>query len=81
MTIRDDVWDAVIEQLITTGKFKLSDLPFDESKRHTVRRVLNEMEENNWLTRDSENAAIWRLGEKAKLCLNVKADTLQAAQS
>lgn len=69
MTLRDDVWNSVLRQLIKTGKFKISDLPFDESKRHTVRRVLREMEELGWLSRENDRSATWRMGELAELHL------------
>lgn len=81
MTLRDEVWDAVLKQLVRTGYFKISDLPFDEGQRHTVRRVLREMEDLGWLERENNRAAIWRIGETGKLHLNVSADKIQQAQS
>jgi hypothetical protein len=74
MTLRDDTWNAVLVQLRKTGQFKISDLPFDENKRHTVRRVLREMETLGWLDRDNDRAAIWKLGELGKLHLNINPD-------
>jgi len=66
MTLRDDTWNAVLVQLRKTGQFKISDLPFDESKRHTVRRVLREMRGSvnanpNSLKKWETEAAILRL--------------------
>lgn len=81
MTLRDEVWNDVLKQLIKTGKFRISDLDFDESQTHTVRRVLREMEELGWLSRDSPRAAYWRMGELAELHLNVSEDTIKNAQS
>lgn len=80
MTLRDQVWDEALEQLMTTGKFKLSDLPFDESERHTVRRVLRQMEEHNWLSRETEHSSIWRMGEKSEQYLAVAPNVVQKAK-
>ncbi len=74
MTLRDDVWNHVLVQLRKTGQFKISDLPFNEGQRHTVRRVLREMETLRWLTRDNNRAAIWKLGEVGKQNLNIHPD-------
>jgi ribosomal protein S19E (S16A) len=81
MTARDQVWDAVLRQLNKTGYFKISDLPFDESQRHTVRRVLREMEQLGWLERENDRAAIWRVGERGRLLLNVSAEKIRQAHS
>lgn len=77
MTLRDEVWHHVLLQLIKHGPFKISDLPFNEKQRHTARRVLREMEDTGWLTRESNRAAIWKPGEKAKLCLNIHPDNFE----
>lgn len=66
MTLRDEVWDAVIETLVEEGKFQIGDLNFEESERHTVRRVLRNMEDQGYLRRDSPQAKTWRAGERAK---------------
>jgi hypothetical protein len=81
MTTRDQVWNAVLKQLIRTGYFKISDLPFDEEQRHTVRRVLREMEDLDWLERESNRSAIWRIGDSGQLHLQVSADTIREAHS
>lgn len=80
MTLRDDVWNSVLRQCIETGKFKISDLPFKEGQRHTTRRVLREMEELDWLSRESEKSAIWRIGPKARLHLNVSTDLIERSR-
>jgi hypothetical protein len=77
MTLRDQVWHEVLLELRKTGCFRISELPFDEGQRHTVRRVLREMEEMDWLARESTRAAIWRMGEKAELYLNVSRDHIK----
>ena len=71
MTLRDRVWDAALRELATDGEegFKISDLDFDESKRHTVRRVLREMEDLGWLERTDDRGRIWYAGESADLLL------------
>jgi len=76
MTVRDDVWHAVLKLLVQEGEFKIGDLPFDEGKRHTVRRVLREMQEKGWLQRESDMSKTWAAGELARLHLNLdeKAD-------
>jgi len=80
MTLRDQVWDAVLMELKNRGKLKISDLPFDESKRHTVRRTLREMDELGWVMRESEQAAIWRLGPKAEMVLEVSPEVAEASR-
>jgi DNA-binding IclR family transcriptional regulator len=81
MTLRDEVWDAVLMQLKNRGKFKISDLSFNKSQRHTVRRVLREMDELGWVRRESKQAAIWRLGSKAEMVLDVSPDVVEAARA
>lgn len=80
MTLRDNVWNAVLKQLIRTGKFMISDLPFTEEQRHTVRRVLREMEDLGWLERESKKAATWRLGLIGATHLNISADKIEKAR-
>jgi len=79
MTLRDDVWHSVLTQLVKTGSFRISDLPFGESQRHTVRRVLREMENIGWLSRTNKRAATWRIGEMAEIHLNISAQKLKQA--
>lgn len=81
MTLRDEVWNSVLKQLVKTGNFRISDLPFNESQRHTVRRVLREMEDLGWLERENKRSATWRMGEMAELHLNVSADKIQQAKA
>jgi len=80
MTLRDEVWDEVLHELRRTGQFKISDLDFGPPQRHTVRRVLKEMEDFGWLRRTSERAATWRLGPQAEIHLNVSVDHIRQAQ-
>jgi len=80
MTLRDDIWDDVLFRLVHEGKFKISDLGYDESQRNTVRRVLREMEEQGWLSRESEQASIWRLGPKAEMLMSVDSDVIKDSQ-
>jgi hypothetical protein len=73
MTLRDQVWNATLLTLVEEGRFKISDLPFDENQRHTVRRVLREMEKLDWLQRDPPvHGRIWYAGPKAKKKLNLE---------
>ena len=79
MTLRDQVWSSCLLQLRKTGKFKISDLPFQEEQRQTVRRVLRDMEAMGWLERENKRAATWRIGGEAELHLNVSADHIEQA--
>lgn len=79
MTLRDHVWSTVLLQLRRTGQFRISDLPYDDEQRHTVRRVLREMEALGWLARESKRAATWRIGEEAELHLNVSRNNIEQA--
>jgi hypothetical protein len=81
MTLRDRVWSTVLIELRRRGKFRISELPFDEGERHTTRRVLKEMEEKGWLGRESPRAATWRIGELGELYLNVPEDHIERAWS
>lgn len=64
MTLRDKVWDAVLDTLNDEEAFKVKDLAFDESKRHTVRRVLRRMENHGWVSRETPKSSIWCRGPK-----------------
>ena len=81
MTLRDQAWNVALIQIVKTGKFKLTDLPFDGSERHTVRRALREMEKYDWLTRDSPHSTIWRAGDKAEMLLNLSEHKLDLAKN
>jgi len=81
MTLRDSVWNETLKQLIKTGRFRISELPFDDSERHSVRRTLKQMEEMGWLARESNRAAIWRMGEMSKQHLNVSEEHIERAWS
>ena len=71
MALRDDVWDSVLHVLKEEGRLQISDLPFEDSQRHTVRRTLREMENKGWLMRESERGKIWYAGPVAKESLNM----------
>jgi len=79
MTLRDKTWSVVLLELRRSGRFVISDLPFNDEQRHTVRRVLREMEAMGWLARENNRAATWRIGEKAELHLNVSRDHIDRA--
>lgn len=81
MTTRDDVWNAVLDLVAEEGAFRRSDLPFDDSQRHTVRRTLKQMEELDWLYRTDEMSPIWRAGPKAKNRLRLSEKARDAADS
>lgn len=72
MTTRDEVWNEIIETLVEEGRFKLSDLDIDESKRHTVSRVCREMEDMGYLYRREGESKTWRAGKLAKSLLNLE---------
>jgi hypothetical protein len=80
MTLRDEAWNSLLEQIARTGKFKLTDLPFRPEERHTVRRVLREAESYDWLCRSSEGSSIWRAGPKAEMLMNLSEDKLRLAR-
>lgn len=80
MTARDEIFSAVLEQLIRTGKFKLRDLPIRESEMATARRVLRVMEDLGWVARSSPNSSIWRVGHKGELLLNISPAKIEAAK-
>lgn len=67
MTTRDEVWARVILlQLPRLEKFKRSDLGFNDGKRHTVQRVLAEMEDIGLLERNREHGSWYLPGPLAK---------------
>lgn len=68
-------------ELKNRGKLKISELPFEEEQRHTVRRVLREMDDLGWVMRESDQAAIWRLGPKAEMVLDVSPEVVEASRS
>jgi len=77
MTKRDNVWDAALTEIVENGTFLIKDLDFEESERHTVRRVLKEMEELGWLARTGTDSRTWQLGSKAEMRLNVSAELIR----
>ncbi|MDS0295777.1 hypothetical protein [Halogeometricum luteum] len=81
MTLRDQAWNIALRYLADKGKFKLAELPFKETERHTVKRVLREMEEYGWIQRESKQSGIYRLGPTAEQYLNVDEEIIEAAKS
>jgi len=81
VTLKDECWTTMLEQVNRTGKFKLGDLPFKKSERHTCRRTAREMEAYGWLTRDSEHSSIWRAGPKSEMLFNLSEEKLRLARS
>jgi DNA-binding transcriptional regulator PaaX len=81
LTLRDEIWNEVLTEVSRMGYFKISDLGFTESERHTVRRTLKSMEATGWLQRRNERAAQWCLGEKAETNLNASRHAIQEAQA
>jgi hypothetical protein len=77
MTLRDEIWNVVLQRLVNNGTVTMSDLPFSESQSHTVRRVLREMESLGWLTRESKWDATWQMGPEAELQLNIAPQLIQ----
>lgn len=63
--VRNEAWSVILDQLATTGWFKISDLPFEEADRHTVRRTIREMEELGWVSREGNRAPKWKRGPVA----------------
>lgn len=80
MSRRDEVWSEVLQFVKSHGKFRISDLEFEDEQRATVRRVLREMEKYGWLGRNSQLDATWRLGEKGKKLLNVHPDIIRYSE-
>lgn len=80
MTLRDQAWNSILEQVVRTGKFRLSDLPFKPEETATLRRVLRQMEVYDWLQRSSESSPIWRAGPKAEMLMNLSEQKLRLAR-
>ncbi|RKD97820.1 BlaI/MecI/CopY family transcriptional regulator [Halopiger aswanensis] len=84
MTMRDQIWNAALEQLVAKGKFKaaevMDELDLSERQRQTVRRTLRQLEEQGWLSRESKQSGIWRLGKKGRMLLNVSEDTIDESR-
>jgi len=81
MTLRDRVWDAALTEIKESGVLLIKDFDFEESERHTVRRVLGEMEELGWLSRTDSDSRTWRLGKKAEMRLNVSAELIKEVRN
>lgn len=83
-TLRDQIWDVALEQLVAKGELRatevIEDAGLDESQRQTVRRTLRSLEEDGWLERDSPQSSIWRLGATGQRLLNVREDTIDESR-
>ena len=80
MTLRDSVWNSALEQIERSGRFRMSDLPFNKNELASCRRVLREMEEYDWLQRTSTGSCIWRAGPKAEMLMNLSEEKLKLAR-
>jgi hypothetical protein len=72
---------VVLIEIVKRGKFKRTELPFKQNETTTVRRVLRQMEDFDWLYRTSEHSSIWRAGPKAELLMNFSEDKLKLIHS
>jgi hypothetical protein len=79
VSLRDEIWNSLLEQVARTAKFRLKDLPFKPEQRSTVRRVLREAEAYEWLYRTSDSSPIWRAGPKAEMLMNLSEEKLRLA--
>lgn len=84
MTLRDEIWNASLEQVIGNGKFRvknlIEDTELDESQTQTIRRVLRQLEDKGWLKRSSSQSPIWRAGWKSEMLLNLDEGTVEQAR-
>ncbi|TKX86730.1 hypothetical protein EXE43_06780 [Halorubrum sp. SS5] len=76
MTLRDTTWHTVLLTLTRQDEFKLTDLGFKDSEKHTVKRCLRELEEYGWIERDSPQHSIWRAGPRFKALARVADERL-----
>ena len=68
---------------LSEGAFKSEDVRRGFARppsRHTVRRVLRQLEEDDWLQRESEDARIWRAGMQARMLGDLSDRALQEAE-
>ena len=78
MVLRDAVWHSALEQLIDNGAFEFTDLPFETSEVFVVKRCVREMESCGWLSRESEQADVWRAGPKAEMLMSLGEEKIEA---
>jgi len=63
------VASRAIKLALSEGSFKSSDVRRGFGRppsRHTVRRVLRQLESDGWLRRESDESRIWRAGFQAR---------------
>jgi len=66
--------------MANSGDFKIGDLPFEEGERHTVRRVLRNMEDKGWLRREKKTSNIWKPGQKYEMFVSATGGNLVEAE-
>lgn len=67
ITPRDEVWDAVLFHIAynDTSVFKRSELDLsDNVSDNTAKRTLQSMRALGWLSKESDQAHIWRPGDR-----------------
>jgi len=62
VTLRDDIWSRILLKLRLLEPFRIQELGFGESERHTAGRVLREMEQMGWIYRGTEGSPIYQPG-------------------
>ena len=68
---------------LSEGSFKSEDVRRGFARppsRHTVRRVLRQLEEDDWLVRESEGARIWRAGMQARMLGDLSERVVEEAE-
>lgn len=78
MTLRDEAWHTVFHTLTQKEEFKLTDLGFKDSEKHTVKRCLREMSDYGWIERDTPQHSIWRAGPRFKALARVADERLKS---
>lgn len=67
---RDRIWDTVLQMVQHRQSFTSREVReragLEDSKARTVRRLLNQMEELEWLTRDKPGGHYWKPGPKVE---------------
>lgn len=77
------VASRALKLALSEGAFKSEDVRRGFGRppsRHTVRRVLRQLEEDDWLERESEDARIWRAGMQARMLGDLSDRALQEAE-
>jgi ribosomal protein S19E (S16A) len=72
-----------IKLAMSEGSFKSEDVRRGFGRppsRHTVRRVLRQLESDGWLTRESDESRIWRAGFQARALGDLSAQAERKAE-